>query len=124
MDKYLRNRKYVLEGLDWDGEESLLGRGDDKPGWWSCPECNTYVSYEQRESMKGSLPILLWRYEEAPLSYKETGDNGGDEDWVAFVPDGVEVPWWIEQDGGTHFAVCESKEFAVEGGRIFVGSHS
>jgi hypothetical protein len=43
----------VLNCLEWDGEECLVGHLDAPEQCWICPECNAYVSYEQRQAMMG-----------------------------------------------------------------------
>ncbi|MHA2068465.1 MAG: hypothetical protein ACXABY_29225 [Candidatus Thorarchaeota archaeon] len=45
-------RKYVLEELEWDGEECCVGHGFESGPCWVCPECSKYVSYEDRKLME------------------------------------------------------------------------
>lgn len=49
-------RKAVLSGEDWEGEECLVAHwfdnGKIKPGCRVCPDCNRYVTYEDRLAMQ------------------------------------------------------------------------
>ena len=38
-----------------------------------------------------TLMIKVWRFEDAPKKYRALSTNGGDEDWIAFVP---AIRWW------------------------------
>jgi hypothetical protein len=33
----------------------------------------------------------IWPFHNAPPEYRQFSNHGGDEDWVAFIPDGVDV---------------------------------
>ncbi len=66
--------------------------------------------------------IKVWRFEDAPESYRRLSDHGGDEDWLAFVPDGMSQPMWM--DTGTLFGCCDVSEHQVFGGRVFIGAHA
>lgn len=41
--------------------------------------------------------IRLWAWDEAPEVYRGLSTHGGDEDGVALIPKGVEIPWWLER---------------------------
>ena len=68
--------------------------------------------------------IMVWRYQDAPLKYRLLSTNGGDEDWIAFIPEEFEGEWigWLEQ--GTPFGCCSVEEHEVPGGKIRIGSHA
>jgi hypothetical protein len=66
--------------------------------------------------------IRLWEFADAPKKYKNKSQNGGDEDYIIFVPDGVHLPHWIFEGSG--FACCHLEEHKVERGRIFIGCHA
>jgi hypothetical protein len=84
--------------------------------------------------MKGSLipladsrptgTILVWKFHEAPTEYRDLSDHGGDEDWVAFVPDALAGEWigWLEE--GTSFGCCRVSEHPVDGGVVRIGAHA
>lgn len=69
--------------------------------------------------------IVVWRFEDAPERFRSLSTNGGDEDWLAFVPSGFPggVPFWMgdSADGGW----CNIVDwYDVEGGSVCIGSHS
>lgn len=68
--------------------------------------------------------ILIWKFEDAPKEYQELSENGGDEDWIAFVPKYLEDEYIGFLDGGTPFGCCRIWEHNVEGGKIVIGCHS
>lgn len=61
-------------------------------------------------------PILIWKYNEAPLEYR-LPDNSGHEDWIAFVPESWKS-WAYIPDSR------RLDEYKVAGGKIFIGSHA
>ena len=71
--------------------------------------------------MSTSDAILVWRFWQAPDIYKALSPHGGDEDWVAFVPESlrdVYIPW-LERLG-----VCSLSEHEVDGGIVYIGAHA
>ena len=67
--------------------------------------------------------IKVWHFENAPKKYRDLSTNGGDEDWVVFVPAGAvqgAVPMWLEATDTCH----EPQRFYVDGGKVYIGSHS
>ena len=73
-------------------------------------------------------PIKVWRFENAPEEYKKLSTNGGDEDWLAFVPSEYVDPNgcnWISWLEGNSFDTCsEPQQIKVTGGTIWIGSHA
>lgn len=72
-------------------------------------------------------PILVWRFKEAPEEYQKLSDHGGDEDWVAFLPDSYEesfgtVPQWMEY--GSFGSDVDPTLHKVKGGRVVIGAHA
>lgn len=65
-------------------------------------------------------PILIWPYNEAPSEYQFT-DNGGDEDWVAFIPNERFIPPFLD---GPAFGCCCINKYEVGGGIILIGCHA
>jgi hypothetical protein len=68
-------------------------------------------------------PIKVWAFKDAPVEYQYS--LGGDEDWVALLPPGVEphqIPW-LSSDA---FSACgEFREFDHGNGyKVVVGSHA
>lgn len=69
--------------------------------------------------------IIVWRWEDAPDQYKALSQHGGDEDWVAFVPDYLRDKGnqaWMES--GSPFGCCDVSEHEVEGGVVRIGAHA
>lgn len=66
-------------------------------------------------------PIQVWRFHQAPAAYQKLSEHGGDEDWLAFVPDVYDGLWmpWLEKIG-----VCEVSEHRVAGGTVRIGAHA
>lgn len=68
--------------------------------------------------------IHVWAFEYAPKKYQDLSPHGGDEDWLAFVPEeyGDRDIRWLES--GTPFGYCDVSRHKVEGGTIYIGAHS
>jgi len=67
--------------------------------------------------------ILIWPFDEAPEELKNLSEHGGDEDWIALLPAGMEVPLWLES--GTEFGVCSVSEHKLEDGQlVLIGAHA
>jgi hypothetical protein len=71
-----------------------------------------------------STLIKVWRWENAPKSYKILSENGGDEDWVAFIPNKIKEEYYSWMDEGTGFGCCTVKEYTINGGVVRIGSHA
>ena len=69
-----------------------------------------------------SIKVWPWRY--APKKHKKLSQHGGDEDWVAFVPNEYGDYWigWAEE--GTAFGCCSVDEYEVKGGAVLIGAHA
>lgn len=48
-----------------------------------------------------SRTIKIWRWEDAPQEYKDLSEHSGDEDWVAFVPDSLNIEYIFWMNEGT-----------------------
>jgi hypothetical protein len=44
--------------------------------------------------MQGAIEI--WEWSQAPEEFKTLSCHGGDEEGIAFVPQGVQTPHWLE----------------------------
>jgi hypothetical protein len=73
--------------------------------------------------MNLSKTILIWNFEDAPKEYQSLSNNGGDEDWIAFIPESMKDEYIGWMDGGS-FGCCCVDEHEVEGGIIRIGAHS
>lgn len=69
--------------------------------------------------------IHVWKFSEAPEQFRRLSTHGGDEDWLALVPEemaGQYIPWMEE---GSPFGVCSVSEHKLEGGCIVrIGTHA
>lgn len=75
-----------------------------------------------RKSSKGA--IIVWRFQDAPPEYQALSENGGDEDWLAFLPEtfsGESVGW---MDAGSSSGWGVVSEHRVVGGVVRIGGHS
>lgn len=73
-------------------------------------------------------PIQVWPFYDAPEEYQNLSTNGGDEDWLAFIPADVweksgEYISWMG-DGGTPFGVCGTSYYPVSNGVVAIGCHA
>lgn len=68
--------------------------------------------------------IFVWKFRDAPKYYREISENGGDEDWIAFVPDAMKDDYIGFLEEGSAFGYCCVEEHDVGGGRIYIGCHS
>ncbi len=68
--------------------------------------------------------IMVWRFEDAPDEFRRLSDHGGDEDWLAYVPESFEGSWIGWMESGTPFGVCDVSEHKVDGGTVHIGAHA
>lgn len=70
-----------------------------------------------------NAPITVWEFDNAPKEYRDLSTNGGDEDWIAFVPTHLKDAWipWLEEGP---FGCAGVQERPVDGGAIRIGSHA
>jgi len=68
--------------------------------------------------------IKIWKFEDAPMEYQKLSTNGGDEDWIAFIPKELAGEYIGFLEVGNEFAVCNKEEYRVDGGIIIIGSHA
>lgn len=68
--------------------------------------------------------IKIWRFIEAPIEYQNLSENGGDEDWIAFLPDtfNEDIPLFLEK--GSAFGCFSVDEYLVDNGKILIGCHA
>lgn len=66
--------------------------------------------------------IVVWEWWGAPGELRSLSNFGGDEDWLALLPN-EDVPLWME--GGTPFASCKLRVYPLGDGRfVAIGTHS
>ncbi len=69
--------------------------------------------------------IKVWRFHEAPEDLQWLSSHGGDEDWLAVVPEDIGYVPWLES--GSSFGYCDiSKHVHVDypGYLIYIGAHA
>jgi len=67
--------------------------------------------------------ITVWPFDKAPEEIQKIASQGGDEDWIVFVPKGMSddyTPHWIDATD----ACNEPKRIEHEAGIIYVGCHA
>ena len=80
--------------------------------------------------MKKNKPIRVWSFEDAPKRYQNMSEHGGDEDWLAIVPNAYVssmyldgLPNWMTE--GSPFGCCAvSKRKLKDGYWLVIGAHS
>jgi hypothetical protein len=60
--------------------------------------------------------IKIWSFEDAPTQWQF---GNGDQDWVVFIPEGLDHPYWLD-----HSSFGEFFETEVQGGTVLVGCHA
>ena len=69
--------------------------------------------------------IIVWKFHEAPEEYRKWSTSGGDEDWLAIIPEHMKeeyIPW---MESGGPFGCCSVDSFDLPDGRqIRIGSHA
>jgi hypothetical protein len=81
-----------------------------------------------QQNISASDPILVWSFDKAPKWIQELSRNGGDEDWVALIPNSLgykiegDLPSWLF---GKYFAICDAEVHLLDSGDwIVIGSHA
>ena len=68
--------------------------------------------------------IKVWEFYDAPKKLQELSGHGGDEDWIAFVPEKYKdmyIPWL---ESGSSFGCCAVSEHKVLNGKVYIGAHA
>jgi hypothetical protein len=66
--------------------------------------------------------IKVWKWDDAPAEYRQLSPHGGDEDWLAFIPESMKEEWIPWMEDGRGFG-CDVSEHSVKGGIIRIGVH-
>lgn len=66
--------------------------------------------------------ILVYRWKDAPQQWKDLSTNGGDEDWLAFVPKQLESEYMPFLEEGRFGNLVDS--YDVDGGVVLISSHA
>lgn len=72
--------------------------------------------------------IKIWKFEDAPIEYQKLSDNGGDEDWLAYIPKSFLGEFFDAPPNfivGEAFGRCSTNYYALENKDIIaIGCHS
>lgn len=98
--------------------------------WCEASRANLAAVIDRADRVAAQLAVLrasicVWNFADAPAAYQALSHNGGDEDWLAFIPAGFPggVPHWMGDSADRGW--CNITEtFDVEGGRVVIGSHA
>lgn len=74
-----------------------------------------------------SDPIQVWRFGEAPADLQALSTNGGDEDWLALVPNSYRVEEIFWMSSGGPFGCCSVDKYAHPFDSrliVVIGSHA
>ena len=66
--------------------------------------------------------VCVWDFYVADKSLRVLSEHGGDEDWVIFVPSGLEEPNWIYSAPFYHDP--QKIELGSDCGTIYISAHS
>ena len=68
--------------------------------------------------------ISIYRFKDAPQQWRDLSTNGGDEDWLAFVPDSLKSEYmpFLEEGSGRFGNIVDS--YDVAGGVVLISSHA
>lgn len=67
--------------------------------------------------------MLIWEFYDAPGELRSLSNHGGDEDWLALLPEGMTQPSWMESGGS--FGCCSVSEHPLADGRtVYIGAHA
>jgi hypothetical protein len=67
--------------------------------------------------------ISIWSFEDAPKKYQRLSEHGGDEDWLAFIPEQILDRYMPFLESPT-FGCCEVSVHPVPGGEVRIGAHA
>lgn len=68
--------------------------------------------------------IQVWRFQDAPKHYQVLSRHGGDEDWLALIPEALVETYipWLETGP---FGCCDVSEHPLPDGRVVkIGAHA
>ena len=79
---------------------------------------------EPRSANSACAAIMVWPFHSAPAAYRALSGHGGDEDWIAYVPNdfpGGQPSWMLS---GSSFGCCDVSKHEADGGRVYIGAHA
>ena len=64
------------------------------------PDLERAAKFVEQFETDDNYQIRIWAFDRAPVELQMLSTNGGDEDWVFYIPPGA-MPWWFfYNDGG------------------------
>lgn len=82
-----------------------------------------YVGPELPTKAMQGQAMLIWKWWDAPGELRALSPHGGDEDYVAVLPEDMEQPSWMET--GSSFGCCDVSEHRLDDGRgVYIGAHA
>jgi hypothetical protein len=91
--------------------------------WENCcdPDSSIIELNSKLRNLLSNDYIKAWEFSKAPQEYQDYSDNGGDEDWILFVPTGLNCDFILQKMSNNLFCV---DEHLVDGGIIYIGAHA
>ena len=68
--------------------------------------------------------VKVWRFADAPKEFQDLSQNGGDEDYLALLPKGLQGQDFAWLDCRHFGFCCIDKHELPNGDTIYIGSHS
>jgi hypothetical protein len=65
--------------------------------------------------------IKLWYHSDAPKDILQVVDNQDDMDYIALVPNGIDIPFFLDN---SDFGCCAVGHYKHPAGIVLVGYHS
>jgi len=97
--------------------EKILSQVEEFFTWWEKAQGEILGQGQDR-------CILVWEFCHAPEVLQKLSTNGGDEDWLALVPETVLKNNYIPWLGEGCFGCCTVEEHRLPGYRVFIGCHA
>lgn len=66
--------------------------------------------------------MFVWEFYEAPEFVRAHSTHGGDEDGIIWVPNGVEIPWWMERLWSVY--ACDPDVIKFKDGLLIIWAHA
>ena len=66
--------------------------------------------------------ISIYKWNDAPQAWKDLSTNGGDEDWLAFIPNDLKGEYMPFLEEGRFSNIVDS--YDVPGGVVLIGAHA
>ena len=70
-----------------------------------------------------SIPISIWRFQDAPQKYRVLSGHGGDEDWVIFQSQNCSIDEYAIDTLVDRLTGCDNSRHEIDGGILWITSH-